>query len=158
MTTPAAKPFPWKCGYCRQRAVQPATVAYSTEVDHDGATYTVTLPQLQVARCAHCGEMVLDDAANRHISDALRRQLGFLFPEQIRSNRETLGLSRHQLAGRLGVTEASVARWEIGAQIQSRAVDRLLRVFFAFNDVRDALAEETTLGRLGVLDGTGRVA
>jgi putative zinc finger/helix-turn-helix YgiT family protein len=143
------KPFPWKCGHCRQRAVVPATVSYTTEIEHDGRTYTVTVPDLQTPRCEKCGEMVLIDAANRQISDALRRQLGLLLPQQIRQNREALGFTQKQLASQIGVAEATLSRWETGAQIQQRSMDRLLRLFFAFRPVRDALANDEGLPQLG---------
>lgn len=146
----SAKPFPWKCGHCRKLAVRPATIAYVTAIEHDGRTHSVTLPALQVPRCTHCGELVLDSAANRQISDALRRQLGLLAPEQIQSNRVALGLTVSQLADQLGVSEAAMARWESGVQLQSRALDRLLRLFFAFADVRSALGAESELAELGV--------
>src|SRR5438094_9132850 len=108
----ATKPFPWKCGHCRQRAVQAATVPYTTEAEYDGRTYTVTVPELKVPRCQNCGELVLDTAANRQITAALRQQLGLLTPEQIRENRESLGLTQRQLASHLGIAEATVSRWQ----------------------------------------------
>src|SRR5207249_11354102 len=110
----AMKPFPWKCGYCRARAVQPAVVPYTTEAEYDGRTYTVTVPELKVPRCQNCGELVLDSAANRQITDALRQQIGLLAPEQIRQNREALDLTQRQLASHLGIAEATVSRWETG--------------------------------------------
>src|SRR5262245_29673327 len=111
---PAARPFPWKCGHCRERAVQPDTVPYSVEMEHDGRLVTVSIPALRVPRCQKCGQLVLDDEANRQISAALRQQRRLLTPDQIRENREALRLTPDQLAVRLGVSEAEVARWESG--------------------------------------------
>jgi hypothetical protein len=37
--------------------------------------------------------MVFDDDANQQVSAAFRRQLGLLIPEQLRANRESLGLT-----------------------------------------------------------------
>jgi putative zinc finger/helix-turn-helix YgiT family protein len=146
---PERKPFPWKCGNCRERAVNLATVAYTVEEDHDGRTYTVTVPDLQTPRCDRCGELVLDDAANRQISAALRQQLGLLTPQEIRQGREALGLTQRQMANQLGIAEATLSRWETGGQIQQRALDRLLRLFFTFAEVREALADEGGLIALG---------
>jgi DNA-binding transcriptional regulator YiaG len=94
--------------------------------------------------------MVRDDAANRRISNALRQQLRLLTPEQIRANRDALGLTQPELAGMLGIAVATLSRWETGAQIQQRAMDRLLRVTFAFEVVREALQDDRTLADLGV--------
>src|SRR5262249_38605405 len=137
---PAVKPFPWKCGHCRQRTVFPDQVPYTVEVVHDGRAYTVTVPDLQTPRCRNCGELVLGDAANRQVSNAFRRQAHLLTPQQIRQARESLGLTQKQLANRLEVAEATLSRWETGTQIQQRSLDRLLRLFFAFPNVREALA------------------
>jgi putative zinc finger/helix-turn-helix YgiT family protein len=143
------KPFPWKCGHCRQRAVNPATVSYTTEVEHDGRAYTVTVPDLTVPRCDNCGEMVLDTAANERITDALREQLGLLKPAQVRAGREALGLTQEQFAAKLRIASATVSRWETGAQIQQRALDLLMRLFFGLAEVRSALADEQVVRTLG---------
>ena len=111
------KPFPWKCGKCRQRAVNPATLDhYSTELDHDGRAYSVTLSDFQVAKCDNCGSIVLDDAANRRLSDALRSHAGLLHNKEIRARREALGLTQKALAGYLQVAEATLSRWETGCR------------------------------------------
>jgi hypothetical protein len=70
------RPFPWKCGDCRQREVYPVEEEYTTEVVHDGRSYTVTVPSLRVFRCRNCGAGVLDTAANQQITLAFRRQAG----------------------------------------------------------------------------------
>ena len=143
-------PFPWPCGKCRQHLVERVTFPYSTEMQYDGRIYSFEVPELSAPRCTNCGAIVLDDQANDQITDALRRQVGLLTPEQIRSNRESLGLKQRDFADRLGVGESTVSRWETGAQIQQRSLDRLMRIYFAFSDARDALADKEQLPRLGV--------
>jgi len=93
--------------------------------------------------------MVLDDDANDQITDALRRQVGLLTPEQIRKNRESLGLVQREIASILGVGESTVSRWETGTQIQQRSLDKLMRLYFAFPDVRLVLADKKRLVDLG---------
>lgn len=142
------KPYPWKCGRCRQRAVKPAIVDYSTTIEQDGRTYEVAVPQLPVARCETCGDIVLDDEANERISETFRALLALLTPAQIRQNRERLGLSPQQLADALGIAEAALSRLEAGGQIQPRALDRLLRLYFGCEQVRTVLADEAQLASL----------
>lgn len=144
-----SKPFPWKCGHCRKRAVDLSSEPYSVELEHDGRSYSVSIPDLEAPRCKECGEVVLDDAANQRISDAFRRQLGLLTPKQIRSNREALLMTQKQLASRLGIAEATLSRWENGGQIQQRALDRLLRLFFELAEVRTALVDDADVCELG---------
>jgi transcriptional regulator with XRE-family HTH domain len=94
--------------------------------------------------------MVLDDSANDQITDALRRQLGLLTPERIRENRGSLGLKQRDLAIQIGVAESTLSRWETGSQIQQKSLDKLLRLYFAISEVRDALADKDGLGELGM--------
>ena len=50
-----------------------------------------------------------------------------LQPGEIKSRRETLGLTQQVVAVTLSVSEATFARWEAGAQIQIGSMDKLLR-------------------------------
>jgi DNA-binding transcriptional regulator YiaG len=134
------KPFPWKCGECRERAVLPATLELcETELEHDGRKYQVSMPNFQVAKCEKCGAIVLDDDANVRLSDALRREAGLLLPSEILQKRESLGLTQKALAGYLLIAEATLSRWETGAQIRQRAMDAFLRVYFQSEDARQIL-------------------
>lgn len=144
-----SKPFPWKCGRCEARAVVPVVVNYESEISHDGQLISVSVPDLETPRCSACGEIVLDDAANRQISAALRKQLGILSPAEIQAGREALGLTRQQVAETLGIAEATLVRWETGGQIQQRALDKLLRLFFELPIVRATLSGTT--GKSGAM-------
>ncbi len=130
-----------KCGTCRQPAVNPETILYTARITHDGREYDITVPDLAVRRCGNCGAIALSDEADERISEALRRAAGLLEPKEIRRRREALGLTQRQLADYLSLAESTLSRWETGAQIQQRCMDRLLRLFFDLPEVR---------GRLGV--------
>ncbi len=75
-----------------------------------------------------CGELVFDDHADEQISEALRKHLGLLTPEQIRLALRALGMPQKTLAASLGIAEATLSRWMSGGLIQSRAMDNLMRV------------------------------
>ncbi len=147
---PGDRPFPWRCPYCRQsREVVPQIVQETMDVKHDGVLHTLNLPALEVPKCRSCGRILFNDGADEQISNALRTQLRLLSPEQIRRNRKNLDLTQRELAERLGVAEETISRWETGALIQSRAMDNLLRVYFANAEVRAALvggAQDPSLG------------
>jgi putative zinc finger/helix-turn-helix YgiT family protein len=150
MTEPIKElPFPWPCGKCRQQTVERETFPYSTDVQYDGRTYSVEVSEFHAPRCKNCGAIVLDDQANDQITGALRRQVGLLTPEQIRKNRESLGLRQRDFATLLGVGESTVSRWETGVQIQQRSLDKLMRLSFAFPEVRAALADRDRTADLG---------
>src|SRR5881397_3051470 len=128
MTT---RTYPKRCGKCGQKAMRLATVAYATTIEHDGRSYRVELPTLTVPQCANCLAISIDDEADQQISAAFRREARLLAPEEIRKGREKLGLTQKEFANLLGVSEATISRWEPGAQIQQRAMDRFLRLCLA---------------------------
>jgi putative zinc finger/helix-turn-helix YgiT family protein len=137
---PGDRPFPWPCPRCRKPdTVILETVPYTAEIAHDGRTYTLEIPRLQVPRCQACKELILGHRVDEQIRQALRAHLHLLTAQQIHDGRKTLGLSQEALAERLGVAKETISRWETGALIQSRAMDNLLRVYFAFPQVRAAL-------------------
>jgi putative zinc finger/helix-turn-helix YgiT family protein len=107
------------------------TIPYEIQIDHYGRKHVVKIPDLSVAKCARCGNFVFDDEASEQVSRALRTAVGLLQPEEIQQHRERLGLSQAELADKLGVEPAELARWENGHQIQQRIADRYLRHLFA---------------------------
>lgn len=136
-----AKPFPWRCPKCMRREVRPAMIEYTSRVKHDGKVHDVTVAELTAPKCTACGEVVFSNDTEEQISRALRSQLRLLQPSEIREKRERLGLTQAQLAERLCIAQETISRWETGAMIQSRSLDRLLRVFFRFPDAFAALDE-----------------
>jgi putative zinc finger/helix-turn-helix YgiT family protein len=137
--------FSKKCGKCRQRMVELATVPYTVQIDHDGRKYNIAIPELIVPRCENCGTIVLDVEADRQISAAFRQEAGLLSPEEIRLRRTGLGLTQQDLADKLGIAVSTLSRWETGAQIQQRSLDRFLRAFFVLPELREALSDSQSL-------------
>jgi putative zinc finger/helix-turn-helix YgiT family protein len=123
--------YPKRCGKCGHKEMRLATVPYATTIEHDGRAYRVEIPALTVPQCGNCQTISIDDEADQQISAAFRREARLLAPEAIRQGRETLALTQKQFANLLGVGEATVSRWETGAQIQQRAMDRFLRLCLA---------------------------
>lgn len=146
---PRDRPFPWRCPECGKREVRPAIMHHTSQVKHDGRLYSVEIPQLRVPQCKACGEVVFDNGSDSQISDALREQLALLSPSQIRQNRGQLGLSQRELAEHLGVAVETISRWENGALIQSRAMDRYLRLYFGVPAARTALVERARTPSFG---------
>ena len=148
--SPREKPFPRRCPECGKAEVRPATIAHDAEVKHDGRLYDVAIPRLQVNQCGACGEVLFGNVADDQISQALREHLALLSPEQIHDALRTLGLRQKDLAERIGVAAETISRWMSGTQIQSRAMDNLMRLFFAFDAVRAALPSTHPDKNLGV--------
>lgn len=134
------RPFPQRCGACGKKAVTPATVPHVAEIKHEGKLHKVVVPELRAVRCGACNEVFFTTESDEQITAALRKQLCLLPPEQIRSNRERLGLKQRELAAHLGTADETISRWEGGLLIQSRAMDNLLRLYFTLPEVRTRLS------------------
>ncbi len=149
-STPTVRPFPWPCADCYTLTVVPTVTDYTAKVKHDGVIHELRLPALEIPRCQTCGETVITTAIDEQINDALRAHLRLLTPVQIRRGIEKLGLQQQELAERLGVAAETISRWVNGALIQSRAMDNLLRLYFALPQVRDVLRGANQDPQLGI--------
>jgi putative zinc finger/helix-turn-helix YgiT family protein len=145
-----SKPFPWKCSACGADSVYQEIVSYPASIGYDGRAYRFPVDGLKSPQCRKCGKIHPDAEANKQISLAFRAHAKLLTPEQIRRNREELGLTQQQLASALGVADTTLSRWETGKQIQQRSLDKALRIYFAFPGVRRALADDSRFAQLGI--------
>jgi len=129
---------------------------YDAEIRHDGRLYTFTVPRLDMPVCQACGQKVFTEQVDEQLNAALRSHLYLLAPEEIRCALDRVGMTQKQATDRLGIAEGTLSRWLTGTQIQSRAMDNLLRVFFAFPQVRDALRGDSQDPELGSVDIVGQ--
>ena len=145
-TAPARhRPFPWLCADCGACEVYPQATDYTTTIKHDGAVYTIHVPDLELPTCRKCGEQLFTADNDDRVHAALREQADLLSPENIRRERERLRVTQQELAEHLGVSPETVARWEAGGVIQSRALDNLLRLFFGSEEARVLLQKRFNL-------------
>ena len=149
------RPFPWRCRHCGKNEVQMTSVPFDAEVRLDGRDYAFTIPSLQAPACRSCKQIVFTESADEQISAALRAHLHLLTPDEIRARLQKIGLSPKEAAERLGIAEETLTRWMDALQIQSPAMDNLLRVFFGFPEVRNALVGNARDPHLGMSDAVG---
>jgi hypothetical protein len=71
---PKGRPFPWVCPRCRKKEVLPATISYQTERLYEGRLVAVSIPKLEIPKCANCGELVFNYAADEQILAAVKAQ------------------------------------------------------------------------------------
>ena len=126
------KTYPWTCGNCGQKKVEPILEDYKTQFKHDGKIHDLIIPNLEVPTCQNCGQRSFSLSQGDRITQALREKVGLLPAAKIKSERKRLGLNQEQLAECIGAAKESISRWETGALIQSVSTDRLLRMFFNY--------------------------
>ena len=92
---------------------------------------------------------MITTTVDERINDALRSHLHLLTPAQIRSGIEKLGLQQQELAARAWRCPETISHWVNGGLFQAKAMDNLLRLFFALprgGEVLVAQAQDPQLG------------
>ena len=92
----------------------------------------ISVPSAAHLRCPKCGEVVLRFGDSKRLSqDAIaiyRRRHGLLSADEIRALRRRLGATQAELARLLRLGSNTVSRWEAGRNVQTAAMDLLLRM------------------------------
>jgi putative zinc finger/helix-turn-helix YgiT family protein len=92
----------------------------------------VRVPDATHLACPKGHDPVLraDDARRlrEHALDSYRRKYNLLTAEDIRSLRERFGLTQAELARLLRLGQNTLSRWEAGRNVQTAAMDVLLRI------------------------------
>ena len=134
--------FPWRCRKCGEHRVELSRVDYDAQVRHDGRLYSFVVPDLEIPVCQACDATIFTETVDEQINAGLRKHLGLLSPAQIREGLQRIGASQKKMAQQLEIAEATLSRWLNETQIQSRSLDTLMQIYFAFPAVRTALADE----------------
>ena len=92
----------------------------------------VSVPSALHLRCPKCDEVVLRFSDSRRLQeDAIalyRRKHGLLSADEIRAIRERFGLTQSELAHLLHLGANTISRWESGRNVQTEAMEMLLRL------------------------------
>jgi transposase-like protein len=112
------------CDDCGARAVRKVYVDHRfTYGNGDSAVELTTM--VPVWRCSTCDSMYMNHEGEAARHEAVCRFLKVLTPQEIRAIRGSR--PRNAIQAATGIAEASLKRWESGEQIQTLAMDTLLR-------------------------------
>ena len=92
----------------------------------------IAVPSATHLSCPNCGEVVLRFQDSKRLGeDAIaiyRKQHKLLSADELRATREHFGLTQAELARLLRLGANTVSRWESGRNVQTGAMDVLLRL------------------------------
>ena len=92
----------------------------------------IAVPGATHLGCPRCHEVILrfDDARRlrQRALETYRAKYGLLSADDIRSIRERFGLTQAELARLLRLGGNTISRWEAGRNVQTAAMDMLLRM------------------------------
>jgi putative zinc finger/helix-turn-helix YgiT family protein len=135
------KPFPHRCPECGATAVYAETIDYKTGFKYEGHLHEFEVQAISVNKCRACGHTGLPNTALDQITESFRRHARLLTAQQIRDALQELQLTQKDFAELLGVAPETVSRWLKNVQIQTRSLDRLMRLFFKSAELRKDLAD-----------------
>jgi putative zinc finger/helix-turn-helix YgiT family protein len=115
-----------KCFQCEDGTLREGPTTLVGE--RNGEQFAIAMEGLE---CDSCGFATLDNRQSseftQRTSDAYRAAHGMVTGAQMRAYREQFDMNQQEFAEYLGVSSASVKRWELG-QIQDKAMDTLIRL------------------------------
>ena len=92
----------------------------------------ISVPEFLHLQCPKCGEAVLSlaeaRALQRRAIERYRAKYGLLSADEIRAIRNRHNLTQGELARLLRLGGNTISRWEAGRNVQSAAMDVLLRL------------------------------
>jgi putative zinc finger/helix-turn-helix YgiT family protein len=131
MNDPGTAQRQTRCPVCGNAYLQPQIRTEQFDYEVDEGKYSVIAENVPSRVCPACGERFSGPDAGRIRDDAIRRALGVLMPDEIRTLRSQLGLSITEFGQLTGIGEIELVQWESGQMIQSRANDHYLRLLAA---------------------------
>jgi putative zinc finger/helix-turn-helix YgiT family protein len=121
------------CPSCGQQTLVRQQIEDEFEYGPDDGRIKIVAHAVPVLVCQNpdCGETLYGPEAARVRHQAICSALGLLTPSQINALRERLGRNQAEFAELTGIGVATLSRWERGRLLQTRALDRYLRVLDA---------------------------
>lgn len=143
-----------RCPTCGQPTLQPRQIDDEFEYGPEGERITIVAHAVPVQVCQNpdCGETLYGPEAARVRHRAICAAMGLLTPEQIKGLRERLGPSQEEFAGLTGIGVATLSRWERGRLLQTRALDRYLRLLDALPEAAHVLERVPTSASNGMVN------
>ena len=112
------------CGTMMERKHEPVSWSVNGEA--------IRVPDISHLRCPRCGEGLFSlreaEALRRGAFDIYRKRHRLLSADEIRGIREQHGLTQAELARVLRLGGNTISRWEAGRNVQTAAMDVLLRL------------------------------
>jgi putative zinc finger/helix-turn-helix YgiT family protein len=119
-----------KCPVCHKGKFELVQIDHIEEIAEDNP---VTIRNIWVDRCNHCGETVFPGDTTYFIESVVAEQTEQLTPHELERIREDLGnLTQDEMSEVLGLGTKSYHKWESGAQFPTRSMCYYIRVLAEF--------------------------
>ena len=117
-----------KCPLCGKGTLQDSVQDYKTTVREGSHYKQITIKKLAVEICSNCKEVFLPKESLEKVHSERHQVRGLLSPAELKRLRQDLGLTQTNMSSLLGIGKKSYLRWEKGTSLQSKSMDRYIRL------------------------------
>jgi putative zinc finger/helix-turn-helix YgiT family protein len=122
----ATAPLP--CFECAKGQLLPIREDYATLLP---SGRKVTVPDVAMLRCDHCGDTVIGDEGNQKIDAWLSKLTNAITPQEIADLLSKYSLTQKEASTITGLGEKNISRWLTGRTRPSESVSNFLRLLLA---------------------------
>lgn len=124
------------CFECDQGTLRPTLRDYATPLK-DGKK--ITIPDVPMLECDHCGDSVINDEGNSRIDTFLDHLLNPISPEEVQQLLSKYHLTQKEASVITGYGEKNFSRWATGKARPSESVSNILRLLLSDEQAFDRL-------------------
>jgi putative zinc finger/helix-turn-helix YgiT family protein len=118
---------------CRECGVGKFELVQITHIEKIPNDNPVTVADIWVERCNHCGEVIFPGETVCYIEAIVAEQTEQLKGEDLEQIREFLGVQRQDdMSEILGLGEKTFHKWESGSQVPTRSMSFYIRILAEF--------------------------
>ena len=129
---------------CQHKKLERRVIDEEFDYGLDDERIRIAAKGVPVMACASCGEAFYGPEAEQAHHRAICAALGLLTPEEIKAIRERLGMTQEAFAKLTGIGVATLSRWERGQMMQSRAMDRYLKLISRLPEAAGVLEKDSS--------------
>lgn len=128
MSTPANPKPRNSCFECGEGTLYPVCEDYTARTSEG---LEITIPDVPMERCDHCGDMVLSGEASAWIQDRIDLATSRLSREELQAFLDQYHLTQREAEQILGLGEKMIGRWLKGPFQVSASISNYIRVLMA---------------------------
>ena len=128
MKTKTSNTIGHPCFECSKGTLLPVREAFTTRTSEG---LEITIPDVAMERCNHCGDTVLSGAATAYVNDSLDRAISRLSRQELQAFVDQYPLTQRAAERILGLGEKMIGRWLKGPFQVSASISNYIRVLMA---------------------------
>ena len=123
-----------RCPLCDKGDLEERVMDYRTILKEGDHFKRILVKKLTVEVCANCKEIILPKESLERVYNERHSRRHLLTTDELKKVRRDLGLTQSRMSELLGIGKKSYLRWEKGSSLQSRSMDRYIRLLRASPD------------------------